>query len=162
MSWYHCRDASGAYFLALCLQDATVTTLTLPRCHCLPGGVRGLHGHGLPNSQASTPDNLDSHKHENIYERPITADATCFSQTVRDKQLWLLDLYLGFFSLTLFFFTRRLKRRRILADAQKRKAFMTVRTITMRENFISDMDQRFGVQLCCGHLARQMDHFLDP
>lgn len=83
-----------------------------------------------------------------------------FSQTVRDKQLWMLDLYLGFFSFAPFFFTRRLKR--TLADAQKLKAFMTVRTITMRENFASDMDQRFGVQHCCGHLARQMDHFLDP
>lgn len=100
MSWYHCRDgdASGAYFLASRLRDATVATLTLPRCHCLSGGVRGLHGHGLPSSHASTPDNLDSHKHENIYEKPITAKATCFSQPVRDKQLWMLDLYLGFFS----------------------------------------------------------------
>lgn len=94
MSWYHCRDgdASGAYFLALCPKDATVTTLALPRGHCLLGGARGLRGHGLPNSQANTPDHLDSHKHENIYERPITADATCFSQTVGDKQLWMLDL----------------------------------------------------------------------
>lgn len=108
MSWYHCRDrdASGAYFLALCLQDATVTRLTLPRCHCLPGGVRGLHGHGLPSSQANAADNLESHKHENIYEKPITADATCFSQTVRDKQLRVSDLYLGFFSFAPHFFSR--------------------------------------------------------
>lgn len=49
-------------------------------------------------TRRSTPDNLDSHKHENIYEKPITAKATCFSQPVRDKQLWMLDLYLGFFS----------------------------------------------------------------
>lgn len=62
---------------------------------------------GLPNSQANMPDDLDPDKHENIYEKPLTADATCFSQTVQDKQLWMVDLYLGFFSFTLFFFFSR-------------------------------------------------------
>lgn len=42
----------------------------------------------------------------------------------------------------------------MLANAQKRKAFMTVRTITGRENLVSDMHHRFRVQLCCGHLGQ--------
>lgn len=53
LSGYYCRDkvSSRAYLPALVLLRRYRHAVKLAGCHGLPGGVLGLHGHGIPNSQ---------------------------------------------------------------------------------------------------------------